>query len=163
MNKLKPTAAALGSLTLAASLVFPLTALAEPSTCWKTREDPTRNSLEPFECDVELINKHNPDATYRRTGKSYWRVMGMKVFTDHSTRQATVVFPDGSRKLYGFEIDKDLDWVLTGKQNWTFAFAPSEDFKRFVRGRLNNNNPTQPARYGSSRPSDVLSDTPFRF
>ena len=150
MHKLKPLAAALAALS-----VTPLAAVAAPSTCWAPSKDPYDRSLHPFNCDVELINKHNPDAVFYRTGKSHWLVDGMRIFTDHTNRRATVFFPDGQEKWYRFRVDDQLDWVLTGKDNWQFAFAPSADFKSYLRARINGGR-TQPA-------SDVLSDTPFRY
>ena len=149
MHKLKPLAAALAALSLT-----PLAAVAAPSTCWQSSKDPYETRLLPFSCDVELINKHKPDAVFYRTGQSHWLVDGMRIFTDYSNNTATVVFRDGAARYYRFKVDSQLDWVLTGSDNYQFAFAPSDGFKSFLRSRING--ATQPA-------SNVLSDTPFRY
>jgi hypothetical protein len=147
---------------LATSILFPIAALAEPSTCWSSHDLASNGDMKAFDCDVELINKHNPDAVFRRTGQSHWVVEGMRIFLDFKEDTATVYFDNGNAKEFFFKVDQDLDYVLTGKQDYTFVFAPSEGFKEFLRAGMNQDRP-QPARHSGPRSRDVLSDTPFRF
>lgn len=105
--------------------------------------------LASFACDVVLQR----DGRFSiRVGNRY-----MIINTDFKKNAAYATFDDGTKGVFGLDIDDDYDIRLSGTEDYEFVFRMPADLRASVIEAAEEDHVPPSRRRGT------LSDTPFRF